>query len=287
MTEKIMTDKINMTEKIMTDKIMTDKIQTIVKKNGKELRLMLQFLSKIKIKQSNHWTTKQWYQYLLTKHHSNDEDIYNELRTLTVPENKFDNTKRSTKLATNIVKLLPKNQPIYSFLDFGCGNGAITIKIMNAIKTLNMCYAVDVISPSLELVQSKCNYIQISEESIESLMQIPEHSVDLITCSMSLHHVRHLQPILEAFRHILSPNGIIIIREHDCSSGDFSIYLDIIHEFYSVVLSHPQEELIYSHYRSCDEWIHLFERYFRETQRLVLNNSMQAYYSVFMVCSHG
>ena len=74
------------------------------------------------------YSIKQWKNminyYLNNKY--NDEEIYKILRTIYSKDVSFSNLERATHLALNIIKSIPKNKKIYSLLDYGCANGAIT-----------------------------------------------------------------------------------------------------------------------------------------------------------------
>lgn len=74
---------------------------------------------------------------------------------------------------------------------------------------------------------------QISLES--SLLPYEAGHFSLILALMTLHHVVNVKQTLIEFHRILKSDGILVIREHDCNSESFSLYLDIIHGFHAKV----------------------------------------------------
>jgi hypothetical protein len=83
--------------------------------------------------------------------------------------------------------------------------------------------------------------------------------VDLVTAAMVFHHVTHISSILLELRRVISPQGVLILREHHCTSPDGAAFLDIIHGLYSLAWSSPVEWPDFlreykAFYRSREEW---------------------------------
>jgi ubiquinone/menaquinone biosynthesis C-methylase UbiE len=212
----------------------------------------------------------------------NDEIIYLKLRELFKKENKFEDINRSKVLAKNIIQFIPKHLKINSLLDYGCSSGAITKQLGELLKINNKnLYGSDIKDYNIE----NFNFILLNNSNL--MPQIPNKSIDLITCSMVLHHIENIDETILEFKRILSKNGIIIIREHDCQTENFAVFLDIIHGLYSLVWSDPMEdenfiETYFANYKKRKEWIDLFNGYgFYKTFEFIKPNSINAYYSVF------
>ena len=188
----------------------------------------------------------------------NDEIIYSKLRKLFKKENKFEDIERSKALAYNIIKFISKNIKINKLLDYGCSSGAITKQLGKILKIDNEnLYGSDIKDYNIK----DFNFILLNNNNL--MPQISNNSIDLITCSMVLHHVENINETLIEFKRILSKKGIIIIREHDCQTENFAVFLDIIHGLYSLVWSDPIEdetfiETYFANYRTRKEWINLF-----------------------------
>lgn len=76
---------------------------------------------------------------------------------------------------------------------------------------------------------------------------------------MVFHHVRHVEAALRELRRVISRQGLLVIREHDCRSAAEAVFLDITHGLYSLALSDPIEWPAFideynAWYRSRDQW---------------------------------
>jgi ubiquinone/menaquinone biosynthesis C-methylase UbiE len=65
--------------------------------------------------------------------------------------------------------------------------------------------------------------------------------------------------MLREIRRVLKPNGVLIVREHDCVSRGLSDVLDIVHGFYSMVWCNPKEHVSFQDeyfglYRTADDF---------------------------------
>jgi ubiquinone/menaquinone biosynthesis C-methylase UbiE len=108
------------------------------------------------------------------------------------------------------LQMIPKHQ-IVSFLDIGCGNAEITDEIGQLLHITNV-YGADVF-PTLKRdpSESKTQYHQVVDNQINLL----DHSIDLITCFMSIHHFENFPKMMTEIGRLLKPDGLLFIREHD------------------------------------------------------------------------
>ena len=72
-----------------------------------------------------------------------------------------------------------------------------------------------------EWQNSKVDYIEI--ETFRCIIGLPDCSVDLVTCIMSMHHFRDFNQMLIEIRRVMKPGGYLFFREHDVSSEDFKL----------------------------------------------------------------
>ena len=72
-----------------------------------------------------------------------------------------------------------------------------------------------------EWVNSKVEYLEI--ETFKCLIGLPDCSVDLVTCIMSMHHFRDFNQMLKEISRVLKPGGYLFIREHDVDIQDFKL----------------------------------------------------------------
>lgn len=130
--------------------------------------------------------------------------------------NQNRNPSRLTDRVQHLVDTLKEipNYHINTFLDIGCGNAEITDEIAKFFKIPNV-YGADVyptlkIDPDRPVVQLT-QYYQVTNNHIP----LPDHSVDLITCFMSVHHFDEFKLMVQEICRLLKPNGFIFLREHD------------------------------------------------------------------------
>ncbi|GKT27913.1 hypothetical protein ADUPG1_000278, partial [Aduncisulcus paluster] len=65
---------------------------------------------------------------------------------------------------------------------------------------------------------------------------------EIVTCYMSIHHMLNPVLVLTSCCKILKEGGYLVLREHDCFSPDFGLFLDIQHGLYSYSLPSKKEE---------------------------------------------
>jgi hypothetical protein len=58
---------------------------------------------------------------------------------------------------------------------------------------------------------------------------------------MVMHHVTHVPATLLELRRVISPGGVLILREHHCPTAEMGAFLDIMHGLYSLAWSEPVE----------------------------------------------
>jgi ubiquinone/menaquinone biosynthesis C-methylase UbiE len=127
----------------------------------------------------------------------------------------------------NLLKTLDDagNPRFESFLDIGCGNGEITSEIAKVLKIAN-CYGADVIEPKSQIIRS--SYKKVVDNHID----LPDYSMDLITCFMSIHHFDQYHQMMREIMRLLKPDGYLFIREHDVSVDNTCLinYLNQLHQ---------------------------------------------------------
>ncbi len=200
---------------------------------------------------------------------------------------------------------------IGALLDYGCAEGAITAELGRKLMLpAHKVFGADVRSiPSVGFtflpLQAEDSKVQPRLGSI--LPSLRDGSVDLVTAAMVFHHVTHVSAILLELRRVISPKGVLVIREHHCVSRDGGAFLDIIHGLYSLSWSAPIEWPDFlseykAFYRSREEWdalicaagfVHISHsspeaaRHYRSAERSVprgdgkIPNVIKAYYAVY------
>jgi hypothetical protein len=156
----------------------------------------------------------------IAKAYANADDLLSFMKaTLSIPSPPSQHT--STTPTTPIsyktqavidgrLELLGKRDyPVY--LDHGCGSGVITSEIRDVIGATTV-YGVDVYThPNIP------GGVRVIHPADDGSIDLPDGSVDMVTCLLSLHHVpKELQvKTLSELVRILSDTGIILIYEHN------------------------------------------------------------------------
>jgi len=127
----------------------------------------------------------------------------------------------------DIYQQIKGSQTPRSYLDVGCSRGIITSLLSSTMK-IPAAYAIDIMDLNLHNIE----YTRVSENAC--VLPYSDKSFELITCLMSLHHIRNTEEYIREMHRCLKPGGIIIIQEHDAQCFDDHIFLDILHGLYCI-----------------------------------------------------
>jgi SAM-dependent methyltransferase len=150
-----------------------------------------------------------------------------------------------------------------TYLDLGCGNGAITAAIGARL---------GLAAPAI-IGTDIANWAghEHAAESVPGFtfrairepyaIDAPDGSIDFATVFMTLHHIADdmLPTALSELRRVLSPAGILILREHDSPNRLIDALINIEHALFEVVierLSSPDAfaKHYFGHYRTRRDW---------------------------------
>lgn len=148
-------------------------------------------------------------------------------------------------------------------LDYGCAEGSITSSLGQAL-SMKPKY---ILGADVRAIPSEgFSFIQLPAEDTSQppalrsiLPSLKDHSVELVTASMVLHHVTHVEAVLQELRRVIAHDGLLLLREHHCSGPQMAAFLDITHGLYSLSWSQPVEwpDFVTEYkafYRSQSEW---------------------------------
>lgn len=124
------------------------------------------------------------------------------------------------KVFTAIVNRLVLSSEM-EVMDFGCGTGLLSIRLLPFV-----CSVVGVdSSPGMLEVFKKRSLIAglgaISTSLVDIEKELLTGSFDLVTSSMTLHHIKDIQPLLLQFYSVLKPGGTLCIADLDVDGGKF------------------------------------------------------------------
>ena len=107
-------------------------------------------------------------------------------------------------------------------LDYGCGTGLVTLAIQPHVRSIT---CLDSSSGMLDVLERK-----VKDEGITSVRTmlldlekdaVPDLHVDLLICSMTMHHVSDLGRVITAFSRMLKSGGYLAIADLDLDDGEF------------------------------------------------------------------
>ncbi len=137
----------------------------------------------------------------------------------------WDQNPGRLKLAESVFKAI-KSHPGLSknmnVMDFGCGTGLLSLHILPLVKSVT---GIDSSTGMLEVLNSKIEIQKLS--GIKTIyIDIDKGDrlageYDLITCSMTMHHIKDPSSLIEQFYDIVRPGGYLCIADLDPDSGLF------------------------------------------------------------------
>ncbi|KAL9644809.1 hypothetical protein ABK040_012463 [Willaertia magna] len=172
-------------------------------------------------------------------------------------DSSVDTTGRSNNRVNEIMKILPTDLKVKSFVDIGCSEGSITAVLGKRLELeKENIHGCDVRDIGKTYTQD-FTFSLLNEK--ENKLPYEDSSQSLVVALMSLHHIHNVEETIKEIYRILEPNGILIIREHDASPKELSLILDTMHGFYSLVWSNPREmpnfcEEYFAKYFTKQEW---------------------------------
>jgi 2-polyprenyl-3-methyl-5-hydroxy-6-metoxy-1,4-benzoquinol methylase len=107
-------------------------------------------------------------------------------------------------------------------LDFGCGTGLLSLRLIPFVRSIT---GIDSSGGMLEVFKSKIEKQKIDNIQL-NLMDLEKGDIlsgayHLIASSMTFHHIKDIQPLLQQFHQLLLPSGIVAIADLDLDEGKF------------------------------------------------------------------
>lgn len=138
---------------------------------------------------------------------------------------KWDEVPRRVKLAGDVASAISEEVKLAAdmdVLDFGCGTGLLSLNLLPSVRSVT---AVDSAQGMLKVLASKVETLGLPNVKIRHADtdkgERLEGSYDLITSSMTLHHINDIKPLLSQFYGILAPGGYLCIADLDLDGGMF------------------------------------------------------------------
>ena len=137
----------------------------------------------------------------------------------------WDDNPGRVKVAADIAGAMIAEIPLtkeLNILDFGCGTGLVTLALQPFVRSIT---GIDSSPGMLDVLNRKISERGLSNVRTQHLDM--DHGGNLsglyhlVVSSMTLHHIREINPLLKQFYQILRPSGILCIADLDEDGGRF------------------------------------------------------------------
>ncbi|MDD2240254.1 MAG: methyltransferase domain-containing protein [Kiritimatiellae bacterium] len=136
-------------------------------------------------------------------------------------------------LTDDLIKALQRWAPLQSdwdVLDYGCGTGALTIRLAPLVRQV---LAIDSSRGMLEVLATKAQSQGLTNiECLQTDFETapPPHTrCHLIVSAMTLHHLATIDRVLHRFFQLLTPGGYLALADLDEEDGSFHGQQDGVH----------------------------------------------------------
>lgn len=122
------------------------------------------------------------------------------------------NRNRTRDMEALVLRKTLSHLPAHSCLEIGCGTGKNTVWLMENCTTVT---AVDLSEQMLEKAKQKIQSTQVSfvQADITGNWSFAQPLYQLITFSLVLEHIEHLEPIFKKAAAVLEPGGFVYVGE--------------------------------------------------------------------------
>lgn len=114
----------------------------------------------------------------------------------------------------NIFSLFEKNNEA-TFLDLGCDDGMLTIRMAEKIGTKNI-FGVEIIGERIELAVK--NGIAVKNFDLNKVFDFQDNTIDVICANQVIEHIHDSDNFISEIYRILKPNGYAIVSTENASS---------------------------------------------------------------------
>jgi SAM-dependent methyltransferase len=228
-----------------------------------------------------------------TKEKSTDEDIYKTVQgnlekikpflselTLALPALK----KQKKEMARQVLQLLGNQTRVDGYLEIG-STGRYISELRNHINLSGHIYLTNDIAPSnspgdiFERGQfgKIGRFIPLNDYEPISENDIPNDSIDLVTCHIGLHHCPDgkLGPYIQSIHRVLRKGCLFIMRDHDVKTPEMSTFVSVVHTVFNLGLNITWEvdQRDFKSFKPIDEWSRIISGFgFKDTGARILQD---------------
>jgi 2-polyprenyl-3-methyl-5-hydroxy-6-metoxy-1,4-benzoquinol methylase len=125
------------------------------------------------------------------------------------------------EVAAAMAAALPLSRE-WEAMDFGCGTGLVTLNLAPLLGSMLGVDSSENMVEQLNLKAKQQGYGNVRAVRLDlERGELPDGRYHLITCSMTLHHIPEVVPLLTALRSLLRPGGYIALADLEVEDGSF------------------------------------------------------------------
>ena len=141
-------------------------------------------------------------------------------------------------------KLTNIHNPDFKYLDFGGANGELTSSLAKHLGLFkDQVFVSDIKSwfgtENINEYQKNITLRYLKS----SILPFQDNSVDFVSAFQVFHHIKELDISLKEIYRILKPNGILLIREHDCDNVATQTLIDLEHSIREICLQNINDNI--------------------------------------------
>jgi len=192
--------------------------------------------------------------------------------------------KQKKEMSSQVLQLLGSKTAINGYLEIGSTCRYIS-ELKKHIQLKGILYVSNDIAPNNSIadmfergqVTKFGTFIDLNNYAAIRPQQIPDESIDLVTCHIGLHHCPHtlLEGYIQSIHRILRKDGLFILRDHDVKTDEMATFVSLVHTVFNLGLNVPWEtnHAEFKSFKTIDTWSEIIGRYgFKDQGQRILQN---------------
>lgn len=227
-----------------------------------------------------------------SKEFTTDEEIYKSIQadlpkikpflseiTMALPALK----KQKREMSNQVLSLLGNRRELNGYLEIG-STGRYISELRKHISLSGAIYLSNDIAPSNSIadffergqIAKIGKFIPLTYSPIDK-SEIPNESIDLVTCHIGLHHCTPdlLSSYISSIHRILRKGGLFIMRDHDVKNPEMATFVSLVHSVFNLGLdiSWETDSSEFKSFKSIAEWSSIISSFgFKDSGERILQD---------------
>lgn len=175
------------------------------------------------------------------------------------------------EMTRQMLELLPKGAQVNGYAEIG-SPGRYISHLRKHLPISGPIYLINDVAPSFSpadimergQLTKLGTFVESHNFDPVSPSDIPDESLDLVTCLIGLHHTRpeKLAGFIASIRRVLRSGGWFILRDHDVKTPDMATFVSLVHTVFNLGLNITWEvdKADYKDFKPIDEWSKLISK---------------------------